>query len=105
MIPPPPLAVLVSITVAGIIILQDWRHIHFRSAGGLLIATLFGIPLGLLLLAAANEHALKIILAVLILAFSIYSIPPVRNFICKKIIRDGCWSAVFLQACWAGRSA
>jgi uncharacterized protein len=69
-----PLAVLVSITVAGIIILQDWRHIHFRSAGGLLVATLFGIPFGLFLLAAANEHALKIILAVLILAFSVYSL-------------------------------
>jgi uncharacterized membrane protein YfcA len=69
-----PLAVLVSITVAGIIILQDWRHIHFRSAGGLLLATLFGIPLGLFLLTAANEHVLKLILALLLLLFSLYSL-------------------------------
>ena len=30
-----PLAVLVSITVAGVVVVQDWRHIHFRSAGWL----------------------------------------------------------------------
>src|SRR5436305_4160618 len=45
-----PLAVLVSITVAAIAIAQDWRHIHIRSAGSLLLATLVGTPIGLLLL-------------------------------------------------------
>jgi uncharacterized membrane protein YfcA len=69
-----PLAVLVSITVAAIIVIQDWRHIHFRSAGGLLAATLFGIPLGLFLLMAANEHVLKIILSLLLISFSLYSL-------------------------------
>jgi uncharacterized membrane protein YfcA len=39
-----PLAVLVSITVAAVIIAQDWQHIHLRSAGWLVVATLFGIP-------------------------------------------------------------
>ncbi len=45
-----PLAVLVSITVAAVIIAQDWRNIHVRSAGWLVVSTLFGIPLGLMLL-------------------------------------------------------
>ena len=27
-----PLAVLFSITVAGIVVAQDWRHVHFASA-------------------------------------------------------------------------
>src|SRR5262245_2559791 len=45
-----PLAVLVSITVAAVIIVQDWRKIHFHSAGWLVLSTLFGIPLGLALL-------------------------------------------------------
>jgi len=50
-----PLAVLVSITVAAIVVLQDWRHVHFRSAGWLVVATLPGIPLGLLLLTSRHQ--------------------------------------------------
>jgi uncharacterized membrane protein YfcA len=69
-----PLAVLVSITIAAIVVLQDWRHIHVRSAGGLLAATLLGTPLGLLLLTRVNEHAVKILLALLITAFALYSL-------------------------------
>jgi uncharacterized membrane protein YfcA len=42
-----PLAVLLSITVAGVVVAQDWRKIHLRSAGWLVVSTLFGIPLGL----------------------------------------------------------
>src|SRR5205823_3010592 len=67
-----PLAVLVSITVAAVVVVQDWNHVHLRSAGWLVLSTLFGIPLGLWLLTAAAEHAIKAILAVIIIAFSIY---------------------------------
>jgi uncharacterized membrane protein YfcA len=67
-----PLATLVSITVAGVIIAQDWHKIHVRSAGWLVISTLFGIPLGLWLLAAVAESVVKAILAVIIIGFSLY---------------------------------
>jgi uncharacterized membrane protein YfcA len=43
-----------------------------RSAGWLVIATVFGIPLGLWLLTAAAEAVVKAILAVVILGFSSY---------------------------------
>jgi uncharacterized membrane protein YfcA len=69
-----PLAVLVSVLVAGVIVLQDWRHIQIRSAGWLVIASLPGIPLGLLLVSRGNNHVVKLILGVLIVAFSIYSL-------------------------------
>ena len=69
-----PLAVLVSITVAGIVVIQDRSHIHLRSAGWLVLATLPGIPLGLLLLKAVAEPIVKGILAAVIIAFSIYSL-------------------------------
>ena len=46
-----PLAVLVSVIVAGVIVVQDWRHVHVRSAGRLILASLPGIPLGVWLLA------------------------------------------------------
>jgi uncharacterized membrane protein YfcA len=67
-----PLAVLVSITVAAVIIAQDWQHVHFASAWRLVVSTLFGIPLGLWLLAAVAEPIVKAILAVVIIAFSVY---------------------------------
>jgi uncharacterized membrane protein YfcA len=69
-----PVAVLVSITVAFIAVAQDWRHIHFRSAGWLVLSTLVGIPFGLLLLKAVAEPVVKGILAVVIAAFSTYSL-------------------------------
>ncbi len=69
-----PLAVLVSVVVAGVVVMQDWRHIEMRSAAGLVISALFGLPLGLLLLARGNEHAVKILLGALILLFSLYSL-------------------------------
>jgi uncharacterized membrane protein YfcA len=67
-----PLAVLVSITVAVVIILEDWHHIHLGSAWRLVLSTLFGIPLGLLLLKEVPEPVVKAVLAVVIIAFSVY---------------------------------
>ncbi len=69
-----PLAVLVSITVAFIVILQDWRNVHLRSAGWLVLSTLFGIPLGLVLLKTVPESIIKAILGAFIIAFSLYSL-------------------------------
>lgn len=67
-----PLAVLFSIMVAVVIIAQDWRSIHFGSAGRLVASTFFGIPLGLLMLTRVPEPLIKGVLAVVIIAFSAY---------------------------------
>jgi uncharacterized protein len=69
-----PLAVLVSITVAAVIVAQDWQKIHLRSTGWLVLSTLFGIPLGLWLLTAGNHRVVKAVLAVIIMAFSAYAL-------------------------------
>jgi uncharacterized protein len=69
-----PLAVLVSITIAAVVVAQDWRKIHLRSAGWLVGATLFGIPVGLLLLTSSHQKAVKIALGIFIVAFSVYSL-------------------------------
>ena len=66
------LAVLVSITVAGLVLLQDWHHVQLRSAWLLVLATLPGIPLGLLLLLVVPEQVVKMVLALIIVAFSAY---------------------------------
>jgi uncharacterized protein len=67
-----PLATLVSVTVAGVVVAQDWHHVFFRSAFWLVASTLLGIPLGLWLLAAAPEAVVKAALGVVIVAFSLY---------------------------------
>jgi uncharacterized membrane protein YfcA len=67
-----PLAVLVSITVAAVIVLEDWHKVHFGGAWRLVVSTLFGIPLGLLLLTAVPGPVVKAVLAVVIVAFAGY---------------------------------
>lgn len=69
-----PIAVMVSVTVALIVVVQDWSNVHARSAARLVLPTLLGIPLGLLLLRVATEPVVKGVLAVLIIAFSGYSL-------------------------------
>ena len=75
-----PVAVLVSITVALIVVLQDWRHIHVRSAVWLVLPTLLGIPLGLIVLKTVPEAVVKAVLAVVIMAFSAWSLMPRARF-------------------------
>lgn len=75
-----PVAVLVSITVALIVVLQDWRHIHVRSAVWLVLPTLLGIPLGLIVLKTVPELVVKAVLAVVIIAFSAWSLMPRARF-------------------------
>ncbi|MFP5226545.1 MAG: sulfite exporter TauE/SafE family protein [Acidobacteriota bacterium] len=69
-----PLAVLLSITIAGVVVVQDWREIHFRSAGWLLLATLPGLPCGLLLLTGHHQSIVKAALGVILLAFAAFSL-------------------------------
>ena len=69
-----PVAVLVSITVAFIVVVQDWRKIHLRSAAWLVLPTMLGIPLGLMLLRTAPESVVKAALAAVIITFSVLSL-------------------------------
>ncbi len=69
-----PLAVLVSITIAGIVVVQDWKKIHFYSTGWLVLPTLLGIPLGLLLLTSGHQRMVKAALSLIIMAFAAYSL-------------------------------
>ena len=69
-----PLAVMVSVVAAGAIVAQDWRRVEPRSAGVWLLATLFGISLGFLLLTRVDAPVVKAILGTVIIAFSVFSI-------------------------------
>ncbi|HEY4209948.1 MAG TPA: sulfite exporter TauE/SafE family protein [Steroidobacteraceae bacterium] len=69
-----PVAVLISITVAAVVLVGDWRHVHLRSASRLILSTLIGTPLGLLLLTRISTDLVKACLGLAILAFSCYSL-------------------------------
>lgn len=69
-----PLMVLLSITVGTIIVAQDWQHVHFRSVGLLLVSSLFGMPIGLLVLKLGSPHLLKAALAIFLIVFSSWSL-------------------------------
>jgi uncharacterized membrane protein YfcA len=69
-----PIAMMVSITVALIVVVQDWRKVHARSAARLVLPTMLGIPLGLILLRTVAEPVVKEVLAGVIIVFSAYSL-------------------------------
>jgi uncharacterized protein len=68
-----PLAALLSMTVGAIVVAQDWRHIHVRSAGGLLLASLFGIPIGVFVLKSTDDRMVKSILGGFLIIFATYA--------------------------------
>ena len=69
-----PLVVLLSITIAAVVVFQDWRKIHVSSTGWLLGPTVLGIPVGIALLSSSHQHLVKAMLALIILTFSGYAL-------------------------------
>ena len=90
-----PLAVLLSITIAGIVVVQDWGKIHLRSAAWLVLSTFCGIPVGLWLLTSSHQFLVKASLGVIIMAFSIYSLIGMK--IGMKAERKNGWSPPGLE--------
>lgn len=88
-----PVSVLMSITVAAIVVIQDWKQIHIKSAGGLVFFTFLGIPIGLWLLTTANESLVKTGLGFLIILFSFYSLWGKKSLVLKSD------SLVWLSGC------
>ena len=79
-----PLAVGVSVLVAGVIVAQDWRSVEVRSAARLVVCAIPGIPLGLLLLARGNEHFVRLLLGLVIAGFSLYSLTAAKALHLEK---------------------
>jgi hypothetical protein len=75
-----PLAVLLSICVAAIVVVHDWKKIHLRSAGWLVASTVLGIPLGLMVLTSRHQMLVKCGLALFLLLFSLYSLAAPKPF-------------------------
>jgi len=73
-----PLVALMSFTISICILARCWRDVVFSSAWKLIIATVIGIPIGLFYLKGSYDDVLKIILALVILLFSVYKLAKPR---------------------------
>jgi len=88
-----PVVVLLSVTIAAVVIVQDWRKIHMRSTGWLLAPTFLGIPLGIALLTSVHDEIVKVLLAIVIMGFSGYCLVVKRP---AHLAKD---SALWLLSC------
>jgi uncharacterized protein len=79
-----PLIALIAAILSLAILVKDWRIIDLKCTWRLLIGTLPGIPLGLLLLKGPYENTGKIILALVIMGFSLYCLFRPRLFSLKR---------------------
>jgi len=75
-----PLVAMIASTIAILLIIRRWREIQFKSVWRLIISSAAGIPLGLYYLKGAFDQEMKIVLAVIIILFSIYSILKIKPY-------------------------
>ena len=68
------LMALCALLMALILLAKEWRHLEFRAAVTLTGCGFMGIPLGHQLLKLGNEVAVKAVLAVAVMAFSLWSL-------------------------------
>ncbi len=69
-----PVAVLVSITVAAIVVARDWRYVEVGTAMRLTGFTLLGVPLGLWVLRTVPEPIVKGTLGGIVAGFGAFSL-------------------------------
>jgi len=69
-----PLVALISFVICIIILARCWRDVVFASAWRLILASVLGIPIGLLFLKGNYEEVLKVVLALVVISFASYKL-------------------------------
>jgi hypothetical protein len=69
-----PLVTIIAGTITTTILITSWRRIQFNSVWRLVVSSFAGIPLGLIFLKDTYDVTMKLVLAVVIVAFSVYSL-------------------------------
>ena len=86
-----PLVAVVSSFNAILILYREWRQISFRETGGLTISALMGIPIGIWLLSEGSEAVIKVLLAIVVIGFAIWSLSSQKAI----SILPGKWAPAF----------
>jgi len=69
-----PLVALTGPLLSIGILLFDWKKVDLRSTWRLLLSSVLGIPLGLLFLQNSSEQLVKVVLALILILFGLYSL-------------------------------
>ena len=69
-----PLIAIVILYMSTFIIIQSRKELEFRNIWKLVVGSALGIPIGLFLLKGAGDSIMKIILALMIVLFALYSL-------------------------------
>lgn len=67
-----PLVAFVAATIAVTILLGSWQNVDLQAARHLILASLLGIPIGLLLLKGVPEQIVTALLGVVLIVFGLY---------------------------------
>ena len=73
------LSALVGMTVVATVLLGHWREIQFSSIWRLIVSSCAGVLLGLWLLRHMQESYMKLILGIIVIAFSCFSLLTTRR--------------------------
>jgi uncharacterized protein len=68
-----PLVGLVVLTNVAVLLARTWPSVDVQVTWRLMLSSAVGIPAGVLIVRFAPEHAVKVILGVLLIAFGLYS--------------------------------
>ena len=69
-----PLFAMVGTTITLVILVLRWRHVVLKSAWRLVVSSIFGIPVGLFFLKGSFDIAVTLVLALVIILFSVYNL-------------------------------
>ncbi len=69
-----PLMTLNGFTLASLLFIKHYKEVDWKSAKKLIIASFFGVPIGIYFLKNGNEAVTKIILGVVIISVAIYNL-------------------------------
>jgi hypothetical protein len=69
-----PLVAFVSETIALLMLVGSWQHVNVKAAWRLVLASVCGIPVGVLLLRGVPEQVVTGLLGVVLIAFGLYNV-------------------------------
>lgn len=69
-----PLVAFVAATIAATMLIRHWHDVDMRATWRLILASLLGIPLGLLLLKGVSESLVKAVLGAVLILFGLYNL-------------------------------
>lgn len=95
-----PVVALAALTVYTVNLVRYRRAINMREVWRLGIASAAGIPVGIWVLANADEHVVMRILGVVLVAYAVYSLLQPR--VQRELSRGWVYPAGFLAGCFGG---